>query len=111
MILVIIESPFAGDREQNIMYARRCMKDSLLRGEAPFLSHLLYTQCLDDNVPEQRTAGMEAGWEWIEKSNKTIVYEDYGISPGMKTGIQLAVKVNHEVEYRRIGKNDETRRT
>jgi hypothetical protein len=38
MPLVIIESPFAGDIETNIKFARACMRDALLNGEAPFAS-------------------------------------------------------------------------
>ena len=44
MRLVIFESPYAGDVEANTEYARRCVRDSLMRGEAPIASHLLYTQ-------------------------------------------------------------------
>lgn len=56
MRLVIIESPFAGDVEKNTRYARACVRDSLLRGEAPIASHLLYTQggILNDDVPAER---------------------------------------------------------
>ena len=66
MTLVIIESSFAGDMERNIKYARRCMRDSLIRGEFPFASHLLYTQegILDDTKPDERKLGIEAGFEW-----------------------------------------------
>jgi hypothetical protein len=45
MRLVIIESPFGSVDpkavEANIQYGRACMKDCLLRGEAPYASHLL----------------------------------------------------------------------
>ena len=34
MRLVILESPYAGDIERNVAYARACLRDSLLRGEA-----------------------------------------------------------------------------
>ena len=63
---VIIESPYAGDTTSNIAYARRCMADSLARGEAPFASHLLYTQrgILDDTQPAERKRGMDAGFAW-----------------------------------------------
>jgi hypothetical protein len=104
--IVIIESPYAGDRCVNTKYAQRCMKDSLTRGEAPFLSHLLYTQCLEDTIPEDRKLGMEAGWTFIERSDRTVVYTDYGISSGMKGGIEIAEKFRHPVEYRSIGKNE-----
>ena len=51
MSKVILESPYAGDVERNIEYAKLCMKHSLTMGEAPLLSHLLYTQVLDDTIP------------------------------------------------------------
>jgi hypothetical protein len=49
--LVIIESPYAGDPDGNLAYARAALADSLARGEAPFASHLLYPQVLDDMIP------------------------------------------------------------
>ena len=51
---VIIESPYSPGSPENIEYARRCLFDSLLRGESPFASHLLYTQVLDDTDSKQR---------------------------------------------------------
>ena len=39
---VILESPYAGNVEENVAYARAAVRDSLLRGEAPIASHLLY---------------------------------------------------------------------
>lgn len=104
-LLVIIESPFKGNRAVNVKYAQRCMLDSLKRGEAPFLSHLLYTQCLEDDKPEDRKLGMEAGREWIRASDKTAVYTDYGVSDSMLRGIDLAEILDHKIEYRTIGKN------
>lgn len=103
-MLVLIESPYAGDVERNIRYARACMRDSLLRGEAPFLSHLLYTQegVLDDTILEERTIGIWAGLAWGEKAKKTIVYTDYGITPGMKLGIAEAIKQKRPVLYRTL---------
>ena len=39
--LVILESPYSGDVEANLEYARSCLHDCLERGEAPIASHLL----------------------------------------------------------------------
>lgn len=105
--LVVIESPFAGDVKRNIAYTRMCMFDSLQRGEAPYASHLLYTQpgVLDDTIPEQRTMGIEAGLAFKDVCAKTVVYEDFGISKGMQMGIDRANENNQEVEYRRILNN------
>ncbi len=108
MKLVIIESPYAGNwfiRRRNIKYARRAMLDSLKRGEAPFLSHLLYTQVLNDRNFEERWNGITAGFSWGEKADLTAVYKDYGCSGGMWAGAIDARCNSRKVEHRFIGKN------
>ncbi len=57
MRLVVIESPYAGDVQANVAYAKRCVADCLRRGESPYASHLFFTQdgILDDLKPEERT--------------------------------------------------------
>jgi len=104
MRLVIIESPFAGDVEKNIEYARACVRDSLYRGEAPMASHLLYTQpgILRDSHPEERQLGIDAGLAWGTVAEATVVYIDRGISAGMQQGIYRAEKDGRSVEYRRL---------
>jgi hypothetical protein len=85
MKLVIIESPYAGDVERNTAYARRCVLDSLRRGEAPIASHLLYTQpgILNDLVPEDRELGIAAGLAWRKPADMAAFYIDLGWSNGM----------------------------
>lgn len=105
MKLVILESPFAGDVEKNTQYARACVRDSLLRGEAPIASHLLYTQpgILDDTVPSERQHGIDAGLAWRTVAHGSVVYTDRGISKGMEYGIAAAIEAGKTVEYRQIG--------
>jgi hypothetical protein len=104
MRLVIIESPYAGDIEANVKYARECVRDSLSRGEAPIASHLLYTQegILRDEVPEERQWGIDAGLAWRKVAEASVVYTDLGITKGMEYGIKAAEKSGIVVEYRRI---------
>lgn len=99
---VILESPFAGDIDANIAYARECVRDCLLRGEAPIASHLLYTQpgVLRDEVPEERQHGIDAGLAWGAVAEATVVYCDRGISQGMRYGIANADKAGRPVEMR-----------
>lgn len=91
---VIIESPYAGDIEANVAYARACMKDSLNRGEAPIASHLLYTQpgILRDDVPAERAQGIAAGWAWRECASLSAFYTDRGWSGGMRAAYASALK-------------------
>lgn len=106
---VILESPYgAADQRvklDNIDYARRCMRDCLLRAESPFAAHLLYTQTgvLDDDKPDERRAGMTAGFAWFDGVDAIVVYTDRGISPGMEKGIEVAKNLRIPVEYRRLG--------
>lgn len=99
---VIIESPYAGNVHQNMEYLKRCIKDCLLRGEAPFASHLMYTQVLDDTIPRERADGINAGFAWRDAADATVVYKDLGISEGMKKGIEDAEKKGRPVEYRSL---------
>lgn len=105
MRLVILESPYAGDVERNVAYARRCVRDSLLRGEAPIASHLLYTQpgILDDAIPEERQHGIDAGLAWRAAAHGSVVYTDLGITKGMRYGIDAMLRAGKPVEYRKIG--------
>lgn len=101
---VILESPYAGNEKANIEYARSCMRDCFSRGEAPYASHLLYTQdgVLDDNVPSERKLGIDSGLVWGECADKTVVYTDHGISKGMEYGIAAAKKAGRKIEYRSL---------
>ena len=102
--LVILESPYAGDIEKNVAYARACVRDSLSRWEAPIASHLLYTQpgILNDQVEAERQWGMDAGLAWAKKADATVVYCDHGISNGMRYGIDNAIRAGRPVEHRLI---------
>ncbi len=104
MKLVIVESPYAGDVAANETYARSCMADCLARDEAPYASHLLYTQpgVLDDTKPAERAKGMAAGFAWRRVCLYTVVYVDRGISGGMRAGIESARMGGGRVEYRSL---------
>ena len=82
---VVLESPYAGDTRKNTHYARLCMHDSIMRGEAPIASHLLYTQpyILDDNDPFERAMGIACGLAWLPKASYSVYYTDRGWSTGM----------------------------
>lgn len=104
MKIVILESPYAGDVEKNVEYARKCLRDSLQRGEAPMASHLLYTQpgVLDDSVPSERQQGIDAGLAWRRIAEASVVYADNGISDGMRYGIEAAKQAGLPIEMRYI---------
>lgn len=93
--------------EENISYARALVHDRLVNhGEAPWASHLLYTQpgILRDDVPGERVHGITAGLAWSSQAEKVIVGIDRGITEGMRRyGIPNAEKNGQEIEYVRLG--------
>lgn len=101
---VIVESPYAGEIETNVAYARAAIRDCLSRGEAPLASHLLYTQpgVLRDEVPDERQWGIDAGLAWGNVAEATIVYSDLGISRGMQYGIDNAKRASRTIEIRNL---------
>jgi hypothetical protein len=102
---VIVESPYAGDIERNVRYARACMADCLRRGESPYASHLLYTQpgVLRDDVPEERTLGIKAGFAWRSVADMSVFYADLGWSLGMFEGRAHCLDngTDYEIRYLR----------
>jgi len=104
---VILESPYAGDVDRHVAYARRCVRDCLQRDEAPIASHLLFTQpnVLRDEDPQERALGIAAGLAWVPVADVMVVYYDYGISDGMKGAMDEAQKHGMVIEVRMIGAN------
>lgn len=103
---VVIESPYAGidrlHRATNELYAQRALLDALNRGEAPFASHLLYPQVLDDNRPPERYMGIQGQLAWIDLAKAIAVYVDLGISGGMTEAILYCLRRGYEIELRSL---------
>lgn len=104
MRLVIVESPYAGDVERNVAYARAALADCLARGEAPIASHLLYTQpgVLDDLKPEERALGIQAGLAWAKVADAAVFYTDRGWSAGMLMAEKFHEQNGTAIEIRNI---------
>jgi len=108
MKLVVVESPYQsedGNPIENIEYARAAMNYCLHNEAAPFASHLLYTQpgVLDDQVPEERKKGMEAGFLWANHASERWFFTDLGITPGMLKGLELANLLHQTVRKIKLG--------
>jgi len=80
---VLLLSPYKGDIEANVAYAWECVLDSLRRREAPWASHLFYTQIMNDSDPAQRSLGFQCEAAWLPVAQLLAVYTDLGISAGM----------------------------
>lgn len=102
MRLVVVESPYAGDVERNLAYARRAINDCLKRKESPIASHLLFTQpgILDDLKPEEREMGISAGLAWHAVAEAIVFYIDHGWSSGMRRAYEHSRRRFKPIEIR-----------
>lgn len=102
---VVIESPYAGNYDMNEAYAELAMHDCLVNyNETPYASHLLYTRrfVLRDHVPEDRKLGIQAGFFWRDVAEKSVFYQDLGITQGMIEGIEDCEKKGNPYEVRKL---------
>lgn len=94
MRIVYICSPYRAkddaELDRNIEYAQALTKQAIEAGLAPITPHLYMTQCINEDKPEERAAGMAAGLELLKKCDFVIVGVKYGISDGMSREIQKA---------------------
>lgn len=101
MRTVYICSPYrAADSAQldrNIDYAQALTKQAIEAGLAPITPHLYMTQCLNEDKPEERAAGMAAGLTLLKSCDFVIVGVKYGISEGMSAEIAEADAAGIEV--------------
>ncbi|MDD5551485.1 MAG: hypothetical protein PHS34_09510, partial [Candidatus Omnitrophica bacterium] len=108
---VILESPFKDFCMENgefrpaginVQYAQACCIDCIRKGESPYASHLQFPQFLDENT--ERETGLAAGQAWYAHAVYMVVYDDYGITPGMQAGIDYfkSIKPDAKIEMRKL---------
>lgn len=90
--LVYICSPYRGEVERNLQYARELTRIALDNGFAPITPHLYLTQAVNDEVPEEREKGMAAGKELLKHCKYILIGSKYGLSAGMLEEIEIAQK-------------------
>lgn len=89
MKLIFVASPYAGDVEKNIEYAKEACRYVLNEGNAFFCPHLLYPQILDDNILEERKLGIKMGKEFLNQCDELWVFGK-NITNGMFEEIEFA---------------------
>jgi hypothetical protein len=113
--LTIIESPFAATmhrtQDDHILYLRECLRHSWSLGELPFASHGFFPLFLHESDPEERKAGIEAGfqfWDFCLDDDAATpwpliaFYCDLGISRGMKAALERVKQSGNDFVIRNI---------
>ena len=88
MIIGII-SPYSGDVQRNTAFLHAIIKSILAEGHTPIAGHALYPQVLDDTDPEQRAQGIAAGQRLLAKCDAVRVYDQLGMSAGMRADLEF----------------------
>lgn len=96
--IVYICSPYRGDKDRNIVYARELLRHALARGFSPICPHLYLPQILDDDKPEEREQALRVGRELLKYCDVVMVGARYGISEGMQAEIDLAINLGIKVK-------------
>jgi hypothetical protein len=100
--LVVVEAPFSG-LEIYKSYLAAVLRDCFARGEAAYPTRAVSLLALDDRIPSERALSSRAGDAWRAHAAATVVYEDFGIAPGMQVGIQHSIAIGVPVEHRKLG--------
>lgn len=87
--LVYIASPYAGDIQSNVEFAKAACRFAVAQGVTPIAAHLLYPQILDDQIPDERAAGVRMGLRVLRACDELWVCGDY-ISHGMQVELAAA---------------------
>ncbi|MCY1718569.1 hypothetical protein OVA26_16655 [Microbacterium sp. SL62] len=105
---VLVETAFASDAGHGVtldqVYAREALRDSLLRGEAPISSQVLYGQTfvLDTKNPAERDICNRAAESWMPLVDRVVVYVDRGTSDAVRATVERAKAIGVVVEERTL---------
>lgn len=89
MKIIYVASPYAGDIQKNMEFAKRACRHVMNEGHAFFAPHLLYPSLLDDSQPRERQLGIDMGLAMLERCDELWCYGDH-ISHGMMQEISEA---------------------
>jgi hypothetical protein len=98
MKLIYVASPYAGDVERNIRFAKQACRHVMEQGHAFFAPHLLYPKLLDDTNPLERQAGLDMGLVILSRCDELWAGGDR-ISPGMAQEIEQAKTLGIPIRY------------
>lgn len=97
---IYICSPLRGDIEKNMQRARNYCRYVLLKETViPVCPHIYFTQFLDDNKEIERKLGTDLGKALLTDCKEIWVFDENGISQGMKEEIEIAERLNIPVIY------------
>lgn len=99
MKLIYVASPYAGEVEKNMEFAKKACRFCVEQGHAFFAPHLLYPQLLDDRVQAERQTGLDMGIAMLPRCDELWCYGGR-ISLGMHSEMEEADRLG--IPVRRV---------
>ena len=96
--LIYIASPYAGEIEKNVAFAKSACRFAIDQGYIPIAVHLLYPQMLDDSEPAEREIGLRLGHGVLERCDELWMCGNR-TSQGMAAELEIARSLNIAVRY------------
>ena len=104
MKLIYVASPYAGDVEANVEYAKQACRTVMESGNAFFAPHLLYPSILDDAVSSERQLGIDMGLAMLSKCDALWVFGPR-ISAGMQAEMEEAERIGIPIRRMEISED------
>lgn len=96
--IVYICSPYSGNVNRNIEMARKYCRFAVDKHYLPIAPHLLFTQFMDDTIPEERETAIFMNFVIMSKCAEMWVFGNV-ISAGMQSEINRAKRKNMMIRY------------
>ena len=90
---IYVASPYAGDIEKNIEFAKNACQFVMKQGHAFFCPHLLYPSILNENNPDERQLGLDMGIAMLKNCDELWCFGER-ISQGMMAEIEEAQRLS-----------------
>lgn len=97
--LIYIASPYAGEVEKNVAFAKLACRYAISQGHTPIAVHLLYPQMLRDSEPAERELGLKLGHRVLEVCDELWACGDT-FSTGMRREMEEAGRLH--INIRRV---------
>jgi hypothetical protein len=103
---IAIESPYAGNIEQNVAFAKNVCRYVTHDGKSPYAMHLMFPQFLNESKQEERELGIECGLSWVDAAEEVwfCLSDHPSISGGMRIALDhlLELKAPPTLRYFRF---------
>lgn len=96
--IVYICSPYSGNVNHNIEMARKYCRFAVDKHYLPIAPHLLFTQFMNDEIPEERETAIFMNFVLMSKCAEMWVFGNV-ISAGMQYEINRAKRKNMKIRY------------